>query len=216
MRLSPFPPFSPYRRKPVSMGRAGQPHHQLLPFLRPLRVIPAQAGIQRGGTAGRPHPRPLSPSQPSVGATRQSPVPPQREPPTLTPTPPALPYPPPRHSCEGRNPEGRPRGASRPPANSTLAPHRRLHTGEGRYPGAAARGIPTTNPSREPPPTPPLASFLPLLVIPAKAGIQRGGSAGDPDHQPIPSSHPPPPPYRRKPVSRGAAERGIPAHKPSR
>ena len=121
-------PNPPYRRRPVSRG-AGHVVHQPLSISQPPHVIPAEAGIQRGGGAGRPHHQPQQPHP-------------------TTPT---------------------------------------LHTGGGRYPGA--RGKPSTNPSRSS--QPPHVIPSPQLVIPAKAGIQRGGEAGYAQSRDLhPSPHP--------------------------
>ena len=144
----PTPPSFPLSREPRAGARRGgvsvsrRPCHPKLVIPAPYsRVIPAEAGIQRGAERGNPTKtyRIGTPKRqpPVVGAFREWPVPPQRDPhPSITtsayrPEPltviPAkagiqrgsgrgAPTPTPhrhsralfsRHSCEGRNPEGR-------------------------------------------------------------------------------------------------------------
>ena len=70
-------------------GNLSLRHPQHLPARTPPIVVPAEAGIQRGGVCGSPtttpHRAPDSP-HPVVGAIRESPVPPQRELPPPPPT----------------------------------------------------------------------------------------------------------------------------------
>ncbi len=83
-------------------------------------------------------------------------------------------------------------------------------TGPGSRAGATPRPTPDAIPTHPPqlPPRHPSPSFViptPLLVIPAKAGIQRGGGRGNPTTNPRRNPPPPPPPSRRKPGSMGGA-----------
>ena len=111
-----------------------------------------------------------------------------------------------RRSRAGGNPgQGRTRGAV-PATNISHFPLQvRLHPGGSRDPGV---GQPRDRPSTPFPPIPPnsplvihhpRSSFLPpLLVIPAKAGIQRGGGQGNPTTNPRRNLPPLPPPSRRR------------------
>ena len=126
-----------------------------------------------------PPPTPVASPTPTilVGAIRESPIPPRRERPT--------PF---RHSCESRNPGGRHRAGQPHHQPPVASPTPTILVG-------AIRESPVPPPAG----TPPLPTELPVSpslphphrVIPAKAGIQRGGvRAGCPHHQP-PSRHRP-------------------------
>ncbi len=104
--VTPAPPTRPPRI----------PHASLL---RPPSVIPAKAGIQRGtGAGGVPHHQPPShpqlPRHPAVGALREAPVPPERDPTSATSSTrrPAHPH---RRSRESGNP-GQGRGEEASPS----------------------------------------------------------------------------------------------------
>ena len=140
----------------------------------PARVIPAKAGIQRGEARGVSHP--IAPPLPVVD-TPPAPVRPEpveacpegtrRGSPTTTS--PRITLPRTRHSCEGRNPEGRRAGRLHPPSHPPLptkgAPPKSVRpepveacpegTRRGPTPTDSPRITPSPPPPREPHPLAP-------------------------------------------------------------
>ena len=175
------------KARPAAAGPSPLHHRQHLPPRTPHRRT-GESRYPEGLRAGRSHPNPLS-----------------------------IPAPPPRHSCEGRNPEGRcapvrPEGNRRGNGRRAGCPHHRLPSMTPQAPtqcAGALRDSVRPEPveacpegTRRGPPariilakaTTPLRSALavpaPSRVIPAKAGIQRRGPKEGHPHHRLPSMTP--------------------------
>ena len=207
--LPPFssflPPFSSYRRKPVSRGAGwGAPTANPTPSHAPRESV-------------RPEPVEGPPTHATNRSTTRT---------TTSPTNLLVIPAPSRHSCGGRNPEGRGCAGIPLPTASALRESVRPEPVEGppltpqtATPPAPRRCPPSRHKPQHHPhhhcphhrviPAPLLVIPAPLLVIPAKAGIQRGARWGAPATNPTPS-HVPRESVRPEPVE------GPPAHATNR
>ena len=183
-------PQSPRSRFPKGQPRQSGNHapHQHPPAPHPPIVVPAlpherhscEGRNPEGRGAGRLRP-PSHPPLPVVGAVREPPVPPQRDPhPTTTNSPRHTAHPPRASFPRSGNPgQGRGAGRLRPPSRPPL----------------------------------PIARALPDTVRPEPVEACPEGTRRGPPPPPPAASHPPSS-YRRKPVSRGAWRGASPSPHP--